>query len=266
MMEVVHRIGVMSSPEVCAELSRIGVAVPDSGAIAFEVSQTDRRWENIKQWIEGRAVSDVVTTRFTPGEIEAAEALRMQVEWLHGYPQPREDSFGYLQATYDLSEYCARCGIGMRQRAPFQIRSEPKWSRRDMFMLNWVFDEIFVHSIVYSSALMPLGIGFHPVYSARGVQFASVAQLDIRDEVDIVVDELDFEACVVCGRRKYSPHKLGKFPRLISPMSSAIARTRQWFGSGGSAFREIIVDQSVRISLQASGARGAVYWPVEGSV
>lgn len=27
----------------------------------------------------------------------------------HGYPQPDEEHFGYLQATYDPTNYCKHC-------------------------------------------------------------------------------------------------------------------------------------------------------------
>lgn len=261
-MEIVHRISVSSSPEVSSALSRRGVIVSPFGFQVFEIAESDARWPSIKQWIEIRGPADVVTTRFSSIEMDEASALIWGAEWLHGYPQPRQESFGYLGATYDLAVYCADCGIGKRQRAPFQIKGEQKWLRRDMFMLNWVFDEIFINPAVFKEALMPMGIGSCPVMSPRKIELESVIQVDIRDELDICTDGLEYEVCPACGRRKYFPHNRGAFPRLMSPMNCAIAHTRQWFGSGGQAFREIVVAQAVRRALIAVGARGAEYWPL----
>lgn len=115
-MHVNHRVSVSSSSEASRELTALGVEV-SAGAgllISFDIEEGDPRWPAVSCWIERRRAGDLVRTTFTEAEQAAAAWLEMEPSWHHGYPQPDEDSFGYLTATYDLKDYCERCGIGRR--------------------------------------------------------------------------------------------------------------------------------------------------------
>jgi hypothetical protein len=57
------------------------------------------------------------------------------------YPQP-EDL--YIEATYDLTNYCGRCGFGKEQINPFRLKSNFKQQNEDFLGLHWVHDEFFV--------------------------------------------------------------------------------------------------------------------------
>jgi hypothetical protein len=84
---------------------------------------------------------EMTPTTFTQSEIDSAAWLELEPTWHWGYPQPRQDSFGYRDVTY--RNQCVTCGAGGDQIAPFQLRGEPPWGTRNVFQLNWIFDEFF---------------------------------------------------------------------------------------------------------------------------
>lgn len=141
-MRIIKHIGCNFDAESQAELDRIGISV-SLGIDAFELDESDRRWDLIQPWLSRR--HPVVTTRtlFTQAELGNATYLNMVASWHHGFPMPDLDD-GYLECTYDTTNMCIECGIGASQRAPFRMSGEPKWGRNDILQLNWVFDAFFV--------------------------------------------------------------------------------------------------------------------------
>lgn len=73
----------------------------------------------------------------------------MNTNWFYAqasefdYPQPEED-FGYLQKTYDTSNGCLTCGIGITQKNEFYFKKNPLKNNKDFLGLTWVFDQIFI--------------------------------------------------------------------------------------------------------------------------
>lgn len=263
-MRVVHRVSISSSPEVSTELADLGVPVESTGFVTFEVDETHPRWPELRAWIDRRSAPDAVFTMFSDGELAAAPWLELVPDWHHGYPQPDEDSFGYLLVTYDLTDYCATCGVGLRQIAPFQMKGEPKWGRRGILQLNWVFDVFFVTPKVWSTVFEPLGVRRRPVVTPWGDELETVVQLVVECEADIATEGLEGETCGSCGRTKYLPVLRGPFPALVNEPASPLVKTRQWFGSGASARRRVLVPQEARQAMEAEEVRGASFRPVVG--
>jgi hypothetical protein len=50
--------------------------------------------------------------------------------------------------------------------------------------------------------------------------------------------------------------------RLLTRPAGHIARTLEWFGSGGRAFHEVIVSRELRLALSVARVRGQHYRPV----
>ena len=263
-MRILHRVSVSSSREASAELAALGIEVRPTGFVSFEVDETHPRWPELRAWIARRGAPDVVTTTFSSDEVAAAPWLELVPDWHHGYPQPDEDSFGYLTATYDLRAYCETCGVGLRRIAPFQMKGEPKWGRRGILQLNWVFDEFFVIPRIWSAVFEPLGVGCRRVITPRGDQLETVVHLAVENEVEIATDGLEAEACGSCSRTRYLPVTRGPFPALASEPAGAMVKTRQWFGSGASAHRRVLAAQPIRRALDAEKVRGASFRPVAG--
>jgi hypothetical protein len=142
------------------------------------------------------------------------------------------------------------------------MKDDPKWGGRGILQLNWIFDEFFVTPSVYTAVFEPLAIECRRVTSPRGDDLEGVLQLVITNEVDIVTEGLERETCPVCERTKYLPVVRGPFPALESEPSSKVVKTRQWFGSGASAHRQVLVGQDVRQALEAARVRGVSFRPV----
>lgn len=270
-MRIVHRIGFRASEFQRKELEALGVklqsgiTMPGGGHpfTAFDFQEDHPNWPRLRAVLQQWGISEgVVRTEFSETEKDSARWLGIGA-WLQGYPQPDEDEFGYREATYCLSEWCDVCGVGLRQRAPFQMEREPKWSRRGMFQLNWVFDELFVLPEVWSSVFKSFGVSCRPVANTKGGVLKSVVQIVVEEEAGIVTDRLTPDLCAKCRRVKYRPHTRGPLPALVSEPVRAIVRTREYFGSGASAHRLVLVSQDLRLAMIAEKVRGALFWPVQ---
>ena len=270
-MRFIHRIGLSATPSQLRELEALGVAarrpagtgLPGDSLtfVAFDVDEAHPNWSTLRLLFDKWKVSDFLTTEFTKHEMESARWLELVPDWHHGYPQPEQD-FGFLGTTYDLADWCAECGIGLKQKAPFQMKGELKWGRRGILQLNWIFDEFFVTPEVWSGIFEPRGVACRPVVNVKGAPLKTVVQLVIAEEVGIATHGLAPERCAKCRRVKYRPVTRGFFPALTTLPTSAIARTKEAFGSGAAAHNRVLISQELAQALTADGVRGASLKPV----
>ncbi len=271
-MTFVHRISLRATAAQQRELEALGVRVPagvvlpGGGAphVAFDVDEDHPNWSTLQRLFRQWDTGDLVSTKFSKREIESAPWLALVPDWHCGYPQPNADEFGYREATYDLAHYCERCGVGLKQHAPFQMNSEPKWGRKGILQLNWVFDEYFVTPEVWQGVFMPHGIESRPVLNTKGAELKTVVQLVAQQEVGIVTDGLPTEeaVCSKCGQVKYLPVTRGPFPALTSEPSRAMVKTKEYFGNGASAHKRVLVSQALGRAVTAAKVQGASLWPV----
>jgi hypothetical protein len=266
-MQVLHRLSFNSSPQIRLELAAAGIVVGEQGFVTFEVDESDAAWPRIERWIAKRGIVDLIRTTFSEQEIADASWLELIPDWHYGYPQPNEADFGYREATHDLTNYCERCGVGKRQKAPFQVKGEPKWGRRSILQMNWVFDEYFVTPDLWLDVFKPHGIASRPVINTRGAELQTVVQLVTVEEVGIVTDGLatDSPGCSQCGRTKYLPVTRGPFPALSGEPSGGMAKTKEYFGSGASAYRGVVISQALASEMIRRAVRGASLRPVAGN-
>lgn len=271
-MKVIHRIGFRASTSQRRELEVLGVKLPAGVAmpgggdpfVAFDVVE-DENWPQVRVLLRRWDVSEgQIRTEFSKKEIDAAQWVEIGA-WHHGYPQPDEDVFGYLQVTYDLTDWCEQCGIGKKQNAPFQMKGEPKWGRNGILQLTWIYDELFVTPEVWASVFSPAGIGRRPVTNTKGAELKAVVQLVVEEEVGIVTEGLASERCTKCGRVKYLPVTRGPAPMLTNNPSREMARTREYFGSGGQADKRVLISHALVRSLVAENVRGASLRPVQSN-
>jgi rRNA maturation protein Nop10 len=230
--------------------------------VSFELDESHESWPKVQRWITARRPVDVVRTQFSKQELASAKWLELMPDWHHGYPQPNEDVFGYREATYDVSEYCPQCGTGLKQKAPFQMKAEPKWGRNGILQLNWIFDEYFVTPAIWAKVFEPHGVGYRQVLSTKGVELKTVMQLIVAEEIDVITEGLPIERCPSCGRVKYVPITRGRFPVLASEPAGHMAKTRQYFGSGASASKRVLISQDLAHALASENVRGASVRPV----
>ena len=142
------------------------------------------------------------------------------------------------------------------------MKAEPKWGRNSILQLNWVFDEYFVTPALWAEVFRPRAIGYRPVTTRKGTELATVVQLVVSEEVDVITQGLAREPCANCGRTKYRPVVRGESAPLATEPVGHMARTKQFFGSGASAHRGVIVSQELAAALRELNVRGASVRPV----
>lgn len=269
-MRYIHRFAMGATHAQIAELRDLGMKFdPDDEVfhepepiVAFKVAEDHPHWPLVRvRMSEWGSTTHFVYTEFTPRELDSARWLRLTA-WDNGYPQPQEDQ-KFFEVTFDLTNCCPHCRLGKVQNASYRIKGEPKWGRRGIMTLGWVFEEFFVPPAVWETIFKPFGIPCRPVLNRRGKQLETVVQLVIDEEVDLVMDNLSVqEVCDACGRHKYRYSSRGYHPPLAKEPSGAIAKTRQAFGDGW-GIRAAIVSQELRRAMVAHKIRGAQFTPVE---
>jgi hypothetical protein len=207
-MKVIRRVSFRASHPQCEELVALGVVLAgktrlpgdDLVFVTFEVDEAHVSWPEVHARLDGWNVRSDVRTEYSPEEIGNSRWLNLVPEWHHGYPQPREREFGYRHVTYDMTHYCPRCGIGLIQRAPFQMKGEPKWGRRQVLQPNWVFDEFFTTPHAWASVFQPFGIECRAVLNTKGDELKTVVQLVATEEVGVDAEHLsaDRTVCAMC--------------------------------------------------------------------
>ena len=223
-----------------------------------------RLGEHCQAWAKRYSALDVVRTLFANEEMEAAAWAELVPEWHCGYPQPKPDEFGYREATYDMRAYCKECGMGLRQKAPFQMKGEPKWSRGDLLRNSTGFRmKCFVTPEVAAEFFEPAGVSSRIVQNVRGETLKSVVQLVVSAEENVATDKLVAHTCASCHRTRYLPTVRGRFPALSARPTANAVRTAQYFGSGATAHQRILVSQKIVRQLLAKKVSGVSFRPVE---
>jgi hypothetical protein len=231
----------------------------------FDVEESSPAWSELQPLMADWSALDMIRTEFSVAELKQADHLQMGPGWHHGYPQP-DDDFGYVNRTYNLQTYCPVCGIGGDQSAPFRMKREPKWGKRQILQLNWVFDEFFVQPQVWRDVFQPFGIEMLPVLEHRsGQELKTVVQLKIVSGASsrLLLGEAPFQRCESCHRTKYLPLTRGKFPAVAVAPDSQIIKTHEYFGSGGSAWNAIIISADLFRQIDKHKVKGVRFTPLE---
>jgi len=207
-----------------------------------------------------------------------------------GFPQPE----GKWASAVFGSTYCERCGARDGQCAPFRLRSEPNAWHSQFVQLNWVFDELFVRSAAREglTAAGLTGFEFRPVIlHSKNRPSAQVEQMQIIGVLPEALQpkELATVTCKErneewestarrgtpplsrserpqhCGRVKYHLMHRGplRFDRAALTAAPDVVKSHEWFGSGASAFRLMLVSQRFRQVVQQARWRGLCFEPVE---
>ena len=263
-MRIRHRISIDTTEALRLALARLGVTV-QLGVATFDVDESHPHWPELQSLVGGLDPIDIITTVSTHQERSAARWLAMGPTWHVGYPQPEED-FGYLRATYDLSDYCGSCGAGAVQVAPFRLLREPKWGSKAVLQLNWVFDEYFAEIDVWHRVFRPLGIAARPVVQhLSGELLQSEVQLviDARADGPLQLQTHPSQGCPRCRRRKYLPFTRGCFPGFVEAQSPIpVMKTRELFGSGASSWAKVIVSPEFYGAAWNARVKGASFRPM----
>jgi hypothetical protein len=268
-MKIVHRIGLNASDEQIRVLEDLGVRYQRCAGLSLVIIVIDEghpAWPQMAPLMAEWEISDLALPEFTKKELAAARYLRMGPDWHHGYPQP-EDDFKYRSVTYDDVDYCAECGIGLKQQAPFRMLREPKWGTKQILQLNWVMDEFFATPEAWDLVFRTLGLDCLPVlHHKTGRPLKSVVQLQVsaRTTSKVFADGQRYvvKHCPVCQRDKLAQRSPGRFPHVILPHGVHMARTAEYFGGGYDAFNNIIVSAELYKAITTHKLKGACFYVV----
>ncbi len=209
-----------------------------------------------------------------------------------GYPQPESD-FGYIDKTYDATNACRTCTIGLKQINEFRFRNEPKAKHSQFIGLNWVFDQIFVRQIVKDTFELEKvsGITFsQPVIHKTGQPIDGLYQLHIDNYIfdGLFTENLEVEICEMpkdersikfltaiksrlvegpfCGQIKYNFPRDGNYIKIKKEFlidQTDFVRLNYSFGSGASTNQPILVSDRVKQIIDREKWRGVFLTEIE---
>lgn len=261
-MKVMHRVIFNSGDRIEKVLLAAGFKTKD-GFNAIDVAEDHPSWNKIETALTKYDKFDYQhTTTFTNGEIASAAFFRVLPTWHHAYPEPSDD-FGYFETTYTPGVGCRTCGVGVEQQQSFAIKKAPKWGRRNITQLNWVFGEYFVSQGLKEILQQKMPeLNYREVLKYRsGAILEDIHQIVIEKRVNVAIAaNAKFEVCAECGQKKHLPHTRGFFP-MPRDETITIAQSVEYFGSGGSAFQEVIISRPVYELFNTVGIKGIEYWP-----
>lgn len=249
--------------------------------IEFYLYEDSPDFDVIKKEISKFLEPQVIGTEYEKADIKNAEWF-IVTTGEYQYPQPEND-FGYLNATFNLDNYCKWCGIGKNQNAPYRLKTEPKQHNKQFWGLHWEFDAIFIRqeakSILEREKIK--GIRFsNPVLHKKDTSIDGFYQLHIDTVLSKGFDQYNTKAITCklnneencntdpatdcCGRIKYHHPMIGGylFQRKIFDKQYDIVETSEYFGSRGSASRLHIVSKRFKTIVENNKLKGLAFLPV----
>jgi hypothetical protein len=268
-MRIVHRISLNADRTIRRRLTDLGVDLIEahvSDLVSFDVAEPSELWDELQPILKEYKPLDISRAEFSSAELAAASHLKMVPSWHWDYPKP-DDSFGYLEETYNLNEFCFESGLGKVQMAPFRVKGEPKWGKNQILQLHWVYDVHFALPEVWQQVFKPLGIESMPVLCHRtGAPLKTVVQLVPQGVAtsELELDGYPYETCRITGKRKYLPITRGFFPKLKEPCSMHYFHSLEYFGSGASAFKAVLISNELYQAIRGSNLKGVIFNALKG--
>lgn len=260
-MNIIHRITLTVDQNIKTTLSKYGFNV-QLGCESIDIDEEHAAWVELKPLLREWRALDIERTKFSEPELNKAEYLCLLPDWHWGYPQP-EDDFGYLNISYDLSNYSEKSGIGKIQKAPIRIKGEPKWGKKQILQLNWIFDIYFAQPNVWETIFKPFEINSMPVIEHKTNKPCKNI-LQLMPQATIKLDMADYpnEICTNTGIAKYIFPRRGYFPALKEKCAMNYMVSNEYFGSGHSAFKAVITSFSLYKTIIDNKIRGIHFVPL----
>jgi hypothetical protein len=288
-MKMNHRIARRADDPFWKRIDALGLgydAEPNALIWVLNITEDAPEWPAVARLAIGELQAHLVTPIFSASEISAAEWLILLAQGHHGYPMP-DDDFGYRETTYDPVKGCRTCGVGMEQNAPFRFRTDSMASRSDFLQLNWVFDEFFLRPEAASVLAREIdGFSGDPVVLHKKNRVSQqLVQMRISTVLPPAIDVSAFNRVTCkhaneesrglpptwqstgpyCGAVKYNgcrrwPIRVTRSALLGAP---DVVKSAEWVGSGGSAWRYVLVSRRFRQVVTRAGWRGISFEPVE---
>ena len=251
-----HKISFDWKQSQIAILNQYGIKV-ESGYDSFWLEE-NKIYFKLKPYFENWKVSETVISKFSSEEENNAKRLILLSPWANGYPMPDLD-FGFRRTTYDDSDFCSNCGVGLIQKEPFKLKANPNWgSKKKMFSLNWIFDELFVKNIFYEDLFNKYGIAKEKVllFNEESVINDTVQLIIPITEISLNLEEYYYEICKICSRKRYDLITKGFFPGFNGDVNNLhLLKSKEWFGTGSNARKYIFISAELRQKILDSKMR-----------
>lgn len=274
-MDIIHRISINSKKdaELMSVVFELGIdhkagELPggNSQLITFVIVESDPHWAIISELVEKKGAVNLVETTFTEEEIRNASWLWLKSTFEQGYPQPKLH-WPIKQLSYEL--ICPKCAI-YNQTHPMRLAKEPNLGRKSFMRTIWAAEIFCTPEVVLGlESIQARGYEvWHALIHKTGKPSERVRQLvvpGIASPGVIVADDLERKICPVCGTTKYYPHVKGPMVlnrEALLPDTDFIL-TREWFGHGLLAWREMLVSNRVASFILDQGWSGVRFKVVE---
>ncbi len=274
-MKIVHRVSLSSklNRKPLKRLRKLGIELsrPISTMIplqVFEISEDDARWPEISKILtSGRNVPILTRSEFTGEEILSAEWVKVFTAHVWGYPMPNLYD-EYKEISYTSENECKDCGIGLCQKAPIHLKSEPKLGRNHFMGIFWTYD-IFARNEVFE-VLSQNGItGFEAcpaIHYKKKAPLKTIKQLKVLGELGpaVINDNLTRED-YSCRHVKYLGLSRGmyRFPRDAFKDMPDLVKSHEWFGSGHGAGQLVLASARFAHLYMKNNWRGLSLAPLE---
>lgn len=302
-MRLRHHISDHNKPDFTAALDELGVryktkAIGGTDHVlswdCFDllVYDDDPKWPLLRDLAAEHRVRVWHSPVFTDDDIAAALWLFAHATADAGYPQPKK-AFGYESESFDLTNWCRRCGIGKVQTRPIRLRQEPTSKSAHFFAPQCLHHVLLARLAVREvfEAENVSGVRYlAPLRHRTGTPLETVVQIlpttTAREGLVGVVQELvtcspqdkDMSAIQIpapgrgalsdgfCHRVKYhvpSRKKLVHYLRNTFEEAPDILLSAEWFGSGAAASQQVIISNKVARLVLAHRWKGLELEPIE---
>jgi hypothetical protein len=249
--------------------------------IEFCLYEDNPNFNDAKKEVDKYGINPQIGTYYEKGDIDKAEWFIISTGE-YQYPQPEKD-FGYLRATFNLSQYCSLCGIGKIQNAPFRLNTQPRQHNNQFWGLHWEFEPLFVRkeakAIIEKEQVKGIRSS-QPVLHKKDIAIDDLYQLHIDTILGSAFDSYNTKTitCKIineegantepnlnsCGRVKFHHPMVGGylFDLAIFNPYYDIVQSSEYFGSGASANRLQIVSKRFKKLVDKSKLKGLKFTPI----
>lgn len=247
-MKIKHHIAGNWSLEQIKILKDYGYQLTEG--IGNTIIEEDENYFKIKPYLEKWQMVDIRFPDFTLKELKESPLSAKNGSWQHGYPMPDMDR-GYLYNTYDTTDYCENCGVGLKQKNAFRIKNDPPKGKKRIFKLIWIDDELFVDKSIYADIIRPLGIKSREVViHKKNISSENFVQLILptTEEQLELHNNYPRKVCDICHRVKFQAMPIGFYP-LYKNIKYPIFKSKEYFGEGANAFKRVFIVKELRDKL-----------------
>lgn len=255
-----HRATVFCTPENREPLEKVGLFL-DTGIHNLVYYDSDPYWPTVRTLFAQLGIEVYPDIEFEESDMNEAQCFRMAGLWYYSYPQPM-DLDRYRMNTYVPEDLCLSCGVHGSQVNPFKIVRAPRLTKKHIFALNWVWDELFVERKFFENVLLQFGVKQRPVVDKKGEVVESIVQLDIDRYVPLYLQENHVASyCDGCKRTKYKPFTAQYIAYPKQETDVHLFKSEQFFGYWHAANQVIIVSRALYETLATYTAENLLFQP-----